>query len=129
MDTNVVLVDASSSVSDVIRSMASSNSWSIIVERSGLPIGIVTERDVLRRCLAKGLNPDKTRVEEIMSSPIISVSPDDHLGKAMDLMVQKDTRRVFVVDNGKIVGKITQTKMFDNAVSMIESLASLKYQM
>ena len=90
---------------------------------------IVTDRDILRRCLGSGRRPEATRVEEIMSSPIISVSPEDHLGKVMETLAKKNIRRVYVVDNGKIVGRITQTKMFDDTLNVMLSISSLGYQM
>ncbi len=129
MDTNVVIMNEASSVLDAVQKMVASNTWSIIVDREGLPMGVVTDRDILRRCLATGADPRKLKVGEIMSAPIISVGPAERLGNVMDLMVQKDVRRVFVIENGKIVGKITQTKLFDDTINVMESLSSLRYQM
>jgi len=129
MDSKVTSIDAADSVFDAIQLMVSSDSWSIIIEKQGLPTGVVTDRDILRRCLAKGMDPAKKRIEEIMSSPIISVAPDEHLGKIMDTMVEKNIRRVFVVEKGKIIGKITQTKLFDNSINVLESLSTLRYQL
>jgi len=47
----------------------------------------------------------------------------------METMVQKNIRRVFVIENGKVIVRITQTKLFDDAVNLMESLSSLRYQM
>jgi len=129
MDNKVVMVDASASVADAIKMMVSTETWSLIVEKRGLPLGVVTDRDILRRCLAKGIAPDMMKTEDIMSSPIITVAPDEHLGKIMETMVQKDIRRVFVVENGKIIGRVTQTKMFDDSLNVLESLSSLRSQL
>jgi CBS domain-containing protein len=129
MEKNVVYVDANATVSDAIRKMVSTNTWSLVVEKDGLPIGVLTDRDVLRRCLGKNMVPEKMKVEEIMTSPIISVSPGEHLGRVMELMVEKSIRRVFVVENGKIIGRVTQTKMFGDSLNVMLSLSSLSYQM
>ena len=129
MDTKVLMVDSEKSVLDAIKLMVSTETWSIIVEKDGLPEGVATDRDVLRRCLAKGGSPEHMKVEEIMSSPIVTVGPDEHIGKIMEIMVQKDIRRVFVVENAKIVGRITQTKLFDDSLNVMESLSSLRYQL
>jgi CBS domain-containing protein len=129
MDKNVVYVDAASTVSDAVRTMVSSNTWSLVVEKDELPIGVVTDRDVLRRCLGKNMVPERMKVEEIMTSPIISVSPEEHLGRVMELMVEKSIRRVFVVEKGRIVGRVTQTKMFGDSLNVMLSLSSLSYQM
>jgi CBS domain-containing protein len=129
MDPNVVAIDASASILDSIKLMASTNSWSIVVEREKLPVGVITDRDVLRRCLAVDKSPERMKAEEIMSSPIITVDPAEHLGKVMETMVEKDIRRVFVVEDGKIIGKITQTKMFDDSLEVMATLSTLQYQM
>jgi CBS domain-containing protein len=129
MDSKIVMIDGSSSVNDAIQKMVSSDTWSIIVEKEGLPMGVVTDRDILRRCLGKGSDPAKMKIQEIMTSPIISVGPNEKLGAVMDTMVQKNIRRVFVIESGKIVGKITQTKLFDDTIAVMESLSSLRYQM
>lgn len=129
MDNKVNFVNSSAPVSDAIKIMVSQDVWSLVVQRDGLPVGVVTERDILRRCLGKGEQPDKVRIGDIMTSPIITVASDDHLGKIMETMVQKNIRRVFVVENGKIVGRVTQTKMFDDSLDVMESLVSLRYQM
>jgi CBS domain-containing protein len=129
MDSKVSTIKGSAMVSDAIKLMVSNDVWSIIVENEGLPVGVVTDRDIFRRCLGLDGAPEKMRIEEIMSSPIISVSPDEHLGKIMETMVQKDIRRVFVVENGKIIGRVTQTKLFDDSLNVMESLSSLRYQM
>jgi len=129
MDSKVIFIDAAGSVSEAIKLMVSSDSWSIIVEEGGLPVGVVTDRDILRRSLARGMDSNRTKIEEIMSSPIISVPPDEHLGKIMDMMAEKNIRRIFVVENGKIIGKITQTRLFDNSINVLESLSGLRYQL
>jgi len=68
MDRNLVFMESGAPVSDAVRMMVERNVWSVLFAKNGLPVGVVTERD-LRRCLAKGMNPDKVKVEEITSSP------------------------------------------------------------
>ena len=129
MDSKVVSMDGSSSVNDAILKMVQSDTWSLIVEVAGLPEGVVTDRDILRRCLGKGGDPSRMKIKDIMSSPVVSVDPGERLGAIMDLMVEKNIRRVFVSENGKVIGKITQTKLFDDTINVMESLTSLRYQM
>jgi CBS domain-containing protein len=129
MDSKIVAVNESSSVYDAILKMVSSDTWSLIVDKEGVPLGVVTDRDIFRRCLGKGADPSKMRISDVMSSPIVAVAPDERLGKVMDIMVEKNIRRVFVVESGKIIGRVTQTKLFDNTIDMIESLSSMRYQL
>jgi CBS domain-containing protein len=125
MDRNVVTVDANASVDDAVKTMIQNKVWSLVVERKGASEGVVTERDVIRRCVAKGLPTAKTTVGSIASSPLITIGPDATLREAMDLMAAKDVRRLFVVDKGKIVGRVTQTEVFQSTLSVMEILSSL----
>ena len=72
-----------------------------IVLKEGRPVGIITERDIVNRDLAKDLDPSKIKVSKIMSAPLISVDPDDDLLKASELM-QKHKVRKLVVMRGEI---------------------------
>jgi CBS domain-containing protein len=65
-------------------------------------------------------------VGEIMSSPIETISPDASLGEAMAKMVEKNIRRLFVVEQGKIIGRVTQTELFENTLNVMMTLSSLK---
>lgn len=129
MDKSVIFIDASTSVLDTVKKMADKNSWSVIVERQNLPVGVVTDRDVLRRCISKGMLPDRMKIDEIMSSPIVTIAPDTTAGEMMEKMVEASIRRLFVVDNGKIVGKVTQTNLFQNSLNLMLTLSSMRHQL
>jgi CBS domain-containing protein len=128
MDTKVVEVDGRQPVSDVIKAMLDNNVWSVVVTVDGLPSGVITERDIIRRVIAKGLSLS-VKAREIMTSPIITVSPDVSLGEAMAKMVEKNIRRLFVVEKGKLIGRITQTELFENNLNVMMTLSSIKYQL
>ena len=129
MDQNVRLVQAGTTVAEAIRVMVKEDVWSLVVEVRGLPEGVVTERDILRRCLSKGLPPDKETVERIMSSPLITINPDANIREAMRTMVEKGIRRLFVVENGKISGRVTQTRLFESSLEVMLSLSNLAAQL
>jgi len=90
-----------------------------------MPVGVVAERDIVRRCYAKRLNPERTVLESIMSSPIVTVGPEASLREAMMLMSEKSIRRVYVADKGKIIGRITQTGLFRHMIDVIMGLSSI----
>lgn len=125
MDEKVVAVDASTTVADAMGTMIQNGIWSLIVQGKGHPEGVVTERDMIRRCFAKGMSPSETTVGSIASSPLITIGSDALMREAMDLMASKDIRRLFVVDEGKIIGRITQTELFQSTLSVMETLQSL----
>lgn len=128
MDKDVVIVDENTTAIQAVHKMIDSGVWSLLVERNHLPTGVLTERDIIRRAIAKGLYLDRTKVVEIMSSPITTIEPDASIGEAMELMTQKDVRRLFVVENGKIIGRVTQTGLFNNNLNVMLSLSSMRYQ-
>ena len=129
MDKNVVTIESSNTVSAALEKMIQAGVWSLVVERLGLAVGVVTDRDILRRCAAVGHFPEKVKVEEIMSSPIITINPDATVGEAMRTLTDKAVRRLYVVEGGKIIGRVTQTELFRNMLDVMMTLASLPYQL
>ena len=81
---------------------------SVLVEhKAGL--GIFTERDILRKIVAKGLDPAKVMVSEIMSYPLITIDADGDVEEASTLMEEHDIRRLVVTENGVVVGVVSAT--------------------
>jgi CBS domain-containing protein len=125
MDKDVVSIDEGKSVAEAVALMVRSKVWSLLVTANGLPQGVVTERDVLRRCINKGLAPADVKVRAIMSSPLVTIGPDATVREAMSLMVEKDVRRLYVVAAGKVVGRLTQTRLFQSNFDLMLSLSGL----
>lgn len=124
MDTNVATVDANATISEVIETMTQRDVLSVLVQEKGLPIGVVTDRDLLRRCIGKGMDVNSVRAKEIMSSPLILIDADAPIGEAMGKMVEKDVRRLFIVKEGKVVGRITDKEVIENAMGILLTLSS-----
>jgi CBS domain-containing protein len=78
-----------------------------IVLKGGKPVGIITERDIVNRVLARDLDPSRTKVEEVMSSPLIGVDPDDDLVKASERMREKNVRKLVVMRDEIAYGILT----------------------
>ena len=125
MDKDVVSIDVSENVSEGVALMVRSKVWSLLVMAGGRPQGVVTERDVLRRCINKGLAPREVKVGAIMSSPLVTIGPDATVREAMGLMVEKDVRRLYVVVGGEVVGRLTQTRLFQSNFDLMLSLSGL----
>lgn len=81
----------------------------LLVTRKGKVVGIVTERDLVRKVLAKNGNPNKIKLEEIMSQPVITIGPSFEIADASKLMSERKIRRLPVMDNGLLVGIMTTT--------------------
>jgi CBS domain-containing protein len=129
MDRDVVFIDSEKTVMGTLEKMLQNNVWSIVVKKEGLPEGVVTERDILRRCIIEGFSPDRLSVEEIMSSPLITINPEEPIGEVMKLMVEKAIRRVYVIENGKVLGRITQTRAFRYILDALMTLWSIPHQL
>lgn len=100
----------------------------IITENSNV-VGIVTERDILEKVVSVGLNPTTTKVEQIMSNPVIIVTPDIALDEAVELMFKHQIKKLPVVKkiNGKtmLVGLVTLTDIARMQPKLIETLQEL----
>ncbi len=107
METKVLTADRNTSVAKAAKFMAERGVGSIIIVDNKNPVGILTERDLLMKVVSADLRPSKIRVGKIMSTPIISISPDADIMEAARLMAKSKIRRLPVVENGKIVGVVT----------------------
>ena len=72
--------------------------------KNGTLCGMVTDRDIVTRCLASGRNPQDTRVREVMTSRLYTASPDMEVSVAAHLMGRQQIRRLPVLENGKVCG-------------------------
>ena len=104
----VLRVDADSSVLEAVRRMVESNVGSLLVTDHGRDIGIVTERDYLRRVTLEGRNERETPVREIISSPLVVATPQTTVEECMALMTDRRIRHVPVVGgDGEVVGLVS----------------------
>ena len=78
-----------------------------IVQKDGIPYGIVTEWDFISKVIAKGLDPRTTKLKEMMNVPLMSVDPKTPTDQVTVLMDKHGVRRLPVIENGKIIGVVT----------------------
>lgn len=78
-----------------------------VCERDGRLHGLITDRDIVLRCVAAEKEPAKTPVRDIMTSRVISVSPEDDAEQAAKLMATEQIRRLPVAENGRLVGVLS----------------------
>jgi len=108
MTKTVITIESNKTVIEAAALMAENDVANLIVMDDKTPIGIVTERDFVRRVLATG-KPPKTKISEIMSTPLRVIDPDAPLKEAARRMVRKRIRRLPVIKDNKLVGIITAT--------------------
>jgi len=87
--------------------MANDNRGSIVATRGGESVGILTERDVMKKVVAKSLNPSSTKVKDVMTPSPVTIDGDRPLREAIDLMNRKGLRRMLVTEKGRVVGIFT----------------------
>lgn len=109
MTKEVNIIDYDSTVTDAAKVMAADKNCEgyVIILKKGKPIGLVTERDIVNKVLAKDLVPLKTRIAEIMSAPLITIDPEDDLLMASKLMQKHNVRKLVVIKNNIIYGVIS----------------------
>ncbi len=104
---DVLRIEADASVFEAVKRMVEANVASLLVTEDGAITGIVTERDYLRRVALEGRTDKETAVREIMSSPLIVVTPQTTIDECMALMTDRRIRHVPVVDGGEVVGIVS----------------------
>lgn len=104
---DVVSTSPDTTVRQAVHKMAESRVGCLIVEQGGLPVGIFTERDLLTRIVDAGKDPDATRVEQVMTSPVATCSPTDSIRKCIRILAGRNFRHLAVEKNDRIVGVIS----------------------
>jgi CBS domain-containing protein len=110
MKKSVISIDSSMMVQDAAKMMDDASIGAIVVIENGIAIGIITERDITRRIVAKG-KPLTTNVKDAMSSPLIVINPDDSVWEAAQLMKTRKIHRLPAVKDSRLVGIITTSDM------------------
>jgi signal-transduction protein with cAMP-binding, CBS, and nucleotidyltransferase domain len=93
----------------------------VIIDDGGKPLGIMTERDIVVRVVAKGLSPARTRAGAMMSAPLITVPPDTDINEAAKVMRQHRIRRLIVMEQEEMVGLVGS----NDIVSIIPTLIAI----
>lgn len=107
MTQNPKSLPASASVFAAAQEMERSGFGAVTVEKNGKLCGIVTDRDIVVRCVARGDDCRKTQLASICSPDLATLSPSDTIDNAIALMRKKAIRRIPVVEDGKTVGIVS----------------------
>jgi len=105
---DVLMIDASATVLDAVKTMVEGNVGALIVTEGGQLAGIVTERDYLRRVTLEGRDEQTTPVREIMSAPFVYVAPEVTIDECMAIMTERRFRHLPVLENEReLVGIVS----------------------
>jgi CBS domain-containing protein len=92
----------------------------IVTNKAGNSIGIITERDLVKRVLARNLKPDAVKAKEIMTTPLVTIEPDATITEAARRMNRLDIRRLGVIYKGNLVGIISSKDILGVMPELIE---------
>ena len=106
-DRAVFSVGPEAPVLEAIRAMAEHHVGALLVMSGEVLAGIVSERDYARKVILLGRSSADTPVRDIMTFPVITVSPDDTVQTCMQLMTDKRVRHLPVIDGGRVVGMVS----------------------
>ena len=126
MKRNPTMIGIEATVAKAAKVMCQEGVGSVIILERNKPIGIVTEEDINCKVVAKDLKPSKVHVNEIMSTPLITVSADKTAGDAAHMMVKHKVRRLPVVDeDNKVIGIVTVRDLLTVSTELNDLLADL----
>lgn len=125
----VVTVSPGESIGTAARRMAEHEVGTlVVVEMNSVPqaTGIITDRDIAVRCVAGGLDPDKTPVSRPMTTPVVSVDESTPIEQALSKMASAATRRLIVTADGhRLVGVLSVDDVLDLLIEEAKSIAHL----
>jgi signal-transduction protein with cAMP-binding, CBS, and nucleotidyltransferase domain len=126
MKRNPLMISVEATVAKAAKVMCLEEVGSCIVLEHNQPVGIVTEEDIACKVVAKDLKPSTVRVNEIMSTPLITVHADKTVGDAAHMMVKRRVRRLPVVnDENKVIGIVTVRDLLTVSNEVNEIMAEL----
>jgi CBS domain-containing protein len=125
MSKDVRVVRPDTSVKEVVATMNKFDIGSIVVVQGDRPVGIITERDILRRLVEPCLAPETLTARQIMTSPVLTISETANIEETAKLMARKKVKKLPVINNGKLVGMITYTDIVAKVPTLLSILEEL----
>ncbi len=127
MSKPVITARGNESIKEIAKKMNKYNINSVvIVDEKNMPIGIVTEGDIIRRLLSKKRNLLFAKASHVMSKPVVTVKKDLTLEDAAKMMVNKKIKKLCVVDDaGSVIGIISEGDIVKNASYLIDVLKEI----
>lgn len=116
---DVIILESSANVGEAIKLMTDKNSRSVLVSNRGEIIGVVSKTDILFRVISQNRSPDKVKLREIMTCPVLAVRPNSTVSEALSVMDKHKVRQVFVHAYAAVLGMVTR----DDIYQLIETIS------
>ena len=123
MTKDVRVVRPDTPIREIVATMNKYDIGSIIVVQGDRPVGIITERDVLRRMVEPSLTPESLAARQVMTTPLVVVDENASIEEAAKLMAKKKVKKLPVMNKGNLVGIVTYT---DIALKMPALLSTME---
>jgi len=125
MNDKVLTAPKETLIKDAARIMTKYRIGSLVILEKSKLIGIVTERDILGKVVARGDDPRIIKIEDIMTTDVISIQDDDTVEKAVELMTEHKIKKLPVLHEERLVGIITASDIIVIQPKMIDALCKL----
>ena len=125
MTRQVIGIGPEESVEVAARQLAHYNIGVLPVTERGKLCGVVTDRDLVIRCMAGGRDPRNTRVRDVMTRQVVSVQPEMEVGVAAQLMGRQQIRRLPVTENGALCGMVSLGDLAGREESVMDAADAL----
>ena len=112
MNSDVIIMEADSTVHEAIRLLKEKNQRSVIASHKGEVVGLVSKTDILFKITFEGRNASKVKLREIMTSPILAVDPQATIKEALELMNRKNVRQVMVHAYSAVLGMVYREDIY-----------------
>jgi CBS domain-containing protein len=123
MSSPVVTMDEDETTNKAAANMDMHDLGAVIVtNKAGKSIGIITERDLVIRVIAKNLKPDTVKAKEIMTTPLVTIEPEATISEAARRMTRLDIRRLVVIYKGNLVGIISSKDILSVMPELLETM-------
>lgn len=121
----MVVLKLNNSVVEAARAIEKNNIGAVIVQDEQRVVGLATDRDLAVRVLGPGLDPRETTLADVMTSPVVTLTPADSQADAIQLMQERNIRRIPLVDAERIVGIVTLDDLLLDEAAPLEQLAAV----
>ncbi len=125
MTEEVVTAEGGMRASVAGKKMTAYNVGSLIIVEDGEPVGMVTERDMVRKIISENITPGSVTLRDLMTQPLITIGGGESLDEAARKMMKLDIRRLPVIEGEKLVGIVTDTDMIAVSPGLTDILTNL----
>lgn len=125
MSKDVKVAPPNSTVAEVVGMMNKFKIGSVVIVQDDQPVGIITERDILRRVVERGLSPRTLTARQVMTHPVLTISETASIDEAAELMTTRKVKKLIVMNKERLVGIVTLTDIVTQVPTMLAILKEL----